>query len=217
MLEDGAQLLSDDLFQRVDPNVHVKRFAVLMDDLQLRRGFEDLLVHRSLDHDARLRLLLPWKPGADRESLLASRMGIILNIALAGDLHGGVLIQQLRRRPTGFPDGAFHLIADGHAFQAGEVQVLREAVFAEIALLECRAALEYERLPEQSDLSDAGENPGEQVISFEDFPGNAEPLAGFLEAGAKRPHGSTLPGRFSWIIQCALVGPLRGPVGSSVR
>ena len=38
-----------------------------------------------------------------------------------------------------------------------------------------------------------------------------------LKACAKRPHALTLPGRFSWIIQCRLWGPSRGPVGSSVR
>ena len=55
------------------------------------------------------------------------------------------------------------------------------------------------------------------VVTFEDFPGNAETSTRLLEARPKRSHASTIPGRFSWTIQRLLHGPLRGPVGSSIR
>lgn len=85
------------------------------------------------------------------------------------------------------------------------------------ALLERRTALEDERVPERIHLPDAGQNPGEQIVAFEDLPRNAETPARFLKPRPKGLHAGTFPGRFSWIIHRASHGPLRGPVGSSLR
>jgi len=217
MLEDCTQLLSHDLFQRVHADLRFDRLAVLVDHTPLWRGLQDLLVHRGLDHDARLRLPLPRQAGSDREGLLAARMQLLLGIPLTDDLHRRVLVQQPRRYVAGFPDGALHRLSEGNAFLPGEVQILREAVIAEVALLERCPALEHERVAERFHLADAGENPGQEVVPFENLPREAEALAGFLKACAEGFHGLTFPGRFSWIIQRWLHGPLRGPVGSSLR
>jgi hypothetical protein len=41
--------------------------------------------------------------------------------------------------------------------------------------------------------------------------------AGLQKAHPKGPHAPSIPGRFCWIIQRRLCGPLRGPVASSFR
>jgi hypothetical protein len=161
--------------------------------------------------------LCPGDARADREGLLTSRMRVLLGVAFAGDLDGSVLVQQLRRDAAGIPDGALHRLAGGHAFQAREVEVLGEAVVAEVALLERGPALEDEGLPERIHPPDASQDAGEQVVPLEDLPRQTAALAGFLESRAKRLHAVSFPGRFSWIIQRELVDPLRGPVGSSLR
>ena len=118
---------------------------------------------------------------------------------------------------TRLVDQTLHLVTCGNLVQSREVQVLRESVVAEVALLQRGAALEDQSVAKCRHLADAGQDPGQEVVTFEDFPGNAKTSTRFLEARPKRSHGSTIPGRFSWTIQRLLHGPLRGPVGSSIR
>lgn len=82
-----------------------------------------------------------------------------------------------------------------------EVQILRETIVSEIAFLECRATFTDERIAEHGDLTDAGENPRQQVVPLKYLPRDTETLARFLQTRTKRPHAPTLPGRFSWTIQ----------------
>ena len=77
----------------------------------------------------------------------------------------------------------------------------RETIIPEVALLERRATLADERIAEYGDLTDAGENPRQQVVPLKYLPGDTETLARFLQTRPKRPHAPTLPGRFSWTIQ----------------
>jgi hypothetical protein len=63
-----------------------------------------------------------------------------------------------------------------------KVQVLGKAVLAEVALLERRAALERQRVPESWHLTDSSQNPGEKLVPLEHLPWDSQPLARFLKA-----------------------------------
>jgi hypothetical protein len=124
-------------------------------------------------------------------------MRFLLGIPFARNLHRRILIEQLHRRAASFPDSALHRVTGGSAFQSGEVQILREAVIAEVALLKRRAALKNKGVAKRFHLGYAGENPGQEVVSFENLPRQAETLACFLKACTEGLHALTFPGRFS--------------------
>ena len=151
------------------------------------------------------------------KGLLSSRMGLSLRIPLADYLNGSVLVEQAHGDVTRLVDQALHLVTFWYVVQPGKVQILGEPVVAEVALLQRRAALEHQSAAKRRHLADTGQNPGQEVVTFKYFPGSAETSTRFLEARPKRSHASTIPGRFSWTIQRLLHGPLRGPVGSSIR
>ena len=75
--------------------------------------------------------------------------------------------------------------------------VNREAVIAEIAFLKSGAALEYQSVAKGINPADAGQDPGEDIILFENLPGKSCAFACFLKSYPEGPHSATFPGRFS--------------------
>jgi len=65
--------------------------------------------------------------------------------------------------------------------------------------------LEGQSVLERLDAADASRNPREEVVTLEDFPGDARELARLLEPRVGRSHSLVLPGRCCWIIRRGLV------------
>ena len=125
----------------------------------------------------------------------------MLSVAFADDLYGSVLVQQPHSSLAHLADHTLHRLPHRDTFKAGEVQVLRETIIPEVALLERRTTFADERIAEHGNLTDAGENPRQQVVPLKYLPRDTEALARLLKTRPKRPHAPILPGRFSWTIQ----------------
>ncbi len=81
------------------------------------------------------RLLLPGKASPDRDGLLISGVRLFFGVAFTHDLHWRVFVEKLGRRIAGFEDRLFHRPAGGYSSDTCEIQIFRETIVAEVALL----------------------------------------------------------------------------------
>ena len=76
---------------------------------------------------------------------------------------------------------------------------------AEVALLERGPPLEDKRVAEGFYFTDTSENPGQEVVSFQNIPWDTEAFPGFFQSKTERSHPD-FPGRFSRIIPARVAG-----------
>ena len=119
-----------------------------------------------------------------------SLIRLSLRVPFAYDLHRSILVQQTHSDVTRLVDQTLDFVTCGNFVQSGGFQVFREPVVAEVALLQRRAALEDQSIAKRRHLADAGQNPGQEIVTFKHLPGNGETSTRFLETRAERSHPS---------------------------
>jgi len=127
---------------------------------------------------------MPWQADMEGEGLLACGVRVAFPVALEFELQGCVGPRQANR---GLADADQGLLQPGVArgsVQGCEIEVLGEAVVAEVALLEGGASLEGQGFPEFRHLGQGRQDPGQDVVPLQDFPGDAGPTADLFHPGS---------------------------------
>lgn len=86
------ELQPDCIIVLVPVDLCFKRFAVLVDDSSLLDRREDSFIHRGLDHDTCLRVILPRELRSDYEGFLAFRVRLLLGVAFPGERYRSILV-----------------------------------------------------------------------------------------------------------------------------
>ena len=179
-LEDGAELLGDDLLEGVGPDPPRELFVVAVEDRLRRCRQEDGLVGSHLDLHGTECLALPGELHAEREVLLLAGVFLLVPDALdrdgerPGDGHA-----RLRPRRHGAERSL-----EGRALRRvdrSEVEVLAESVVAEVELPKRRTALHDERRGDGRFCGNRGEQVADRVVLQDRLVRDAGRARGHLE------------------------------------
>ena len=154
----------------------------MMNDFSPLLGPENFFIHGDFHHNPGKRIIMPREAGPYFESFLISRVRAPFLIAFTDNIHGFFqesLLNDLAR----FPNGIFHVIASGRRGESGKIQVLGKAIIIEITFPESRTPFEDKGIGKCRYLADTGENPGKQIITFDNMPRNAGGLVRLRNKG----------------------------------